>query len=167
MQIIHDSILGLREGESPKTIGKAVSQASANTPANGDYLLYVNRGILYKIDYEDFVALMAAIDPRVSSVGDVATVDVNCDNYNFVDVAAIAQNFTIANPTGTPVNMQKLLYRIKDDGTARTIDYGDQFQSRGIIKPTTTIAGKYTTMLFIRNTATSTWDLIGLDQEPA
>lgn len=106
-------------------------------------------------------------DNKISSVGDTATVSVNCDSYNCVDVAGIAQNFTIANPTGTPVNMQKLLYRIKDAGAAKNISYGDQFQSRGIIMPTTTIAGKYTTMLFIRNTATSTWDLIGLDQEPA
>lgn len=85
MQIIHDSIVGLREGESPKTIGKAVSQASANTPANGDYLLYVNRGILYKIDYEDFVALMAAKfpDKNIKSIPAISFISRNTAGATF------------------------------------------------------------------------------------
>ena len=44
--------------------------------------------------------------------------------------------------TGAPTNFQKLIIRIKDDGTARAITWGDSFQSGSVTLPTTTTSGK-------------------------
>src|SRR3972149_4366324 len=61
------------------------------------------------------------ITSRVQSVTNAATITPAGDTNDAVDITAIAQAFTIANPTGTLTNFQKLIIRIKDNGTARAI----------------------------------------------
>ena len=65
------------------------------------------------------------------------------------------------NPGGTPVAGQKLIVRIKDDGTARALTYDTQFRaSSDLALPTTTILGKTLYMGFIFNATDTKWDLI-------
>lgn len=107
------------------------------------------------------------ITSRVQSVTDAATVTPDADANDCVDITAIAQAFTIANPTGTPTNFQKLIIRIKDNGTARAITFGTAYVAGGVALPTTTVISKILTLGFIYNTANSLnkWQLVASAQE--
>ncbi len=107
------------------------------------------------------------ITKRVQSVTDAATITPNADSDDCVDITAIAQAFTIANPSGTPTNFQTLIVRIKDNGTARAITFGSGYAAGGVALPTTTVLSKILTLGFIYNTANSLnkWQLIASSQE--
>lgn len=107
------------------------------------------------------------ITDRVQSVTDAATITPNADTDDCVDITAIAQAFTIANPTGTPTNFQKLIIRIKDNGTARAISFGTNYVAGGVALPTTTVISKILTLGFIYNTANSLnkWQLVASASE--
>jgi hypothetical protein len=83
-----------------------------------------------------------------------------CDEF---DVTAQAGPLKLNNPGGTPVNGQKLIVRIKDDGTARALTYDTQFRaSTDLALPTTTVLGKVLYMGFIWDSTDSKWTLLAL-----
>lgn len=98
-------------------------------------------------------ALSTKIKTRVQSVANSATITPNADTDDLVDITAIAQNFTIANPSGNLLNGQKLIIRIKDNATPRTISFGTSYVPGGASLPTTTVTSKILTLGFIYNTA--------------
>jgi hypothetical protein len=104
---------------------------------------------------------------RVQSVTDAATVTPAADTNDAVDVTALAQGVTFANPSGSPVNFQKIIIRVKDNGTARSIAWGTNYTAGGIPLPSTTVISKILNLGFIYNTANSLnkWQLIAIAQE--
>jgi len=79
------------------------------------------------------------------------------------DVTAQAGALKLNNPSGTPVNGQKLIVRIKDNGTARALTYDTQFRaSSDLALPTTTVLSKTLYMGFVFNSADTKWDMIAL-----
>lgn len=107
------------------------------------------------------------ITPRITTITSSATPTVNTDNCDCVTITALAAAITsmTTNLSGTPTNFQKLIYRIKDDGTARAITWGASFAARGVALPTTTVLGKVLQVGFLYNTVTSTWDCVASAQE--
>jgi len=107
------------------------------------------------------------IGPRVQSVADAATVTPNADTNDCVDITAIAQAFTIANASGTPANFQRLIIRIKDNGTARAITWDTAYVAGGVALPSITVLSKILTLTFMYNSANSLnkWQLIHSAQE--
>lgn len=107
------------------------------------------------------------VTPRVTSISSSATPTVNTDNCDAVDITALAAAITsmTTNLSGTPTNFQKLIYRIKDNGTARAITWGASFVALGVALPTTTVISKILTVGFIYNTTTSTWGCVASAQE--
>jgi len=91
----------------------------------------------------------------------------NVDLYDTITITALAENITsmTTNLTGTPVNFQKLTFRIKDNGTARAITWGASFVAMGVNLPTTTVISKILTVGFIYNTVTATWGCLAKTQE--
>ena len=75
-------------------------------------------------------------------------------------INALAGALTINNPTGTPNDGQKLIIRIKDNGTARTISWGTAYQSASVTLPTTTVVGQTTYVSLRYNSNTSKWECI-------
>lgn len=104
---------------------------------------------------------------RVQSVADAATITPDADSNDCVDITAIAQAFTIANPTGTPTNFQRLRIRIKDNGTARAITFGSAYVAGGTALPTTTVLSKIMLLGFEYDTANglNKWRLVANAQE--
>ena len=98
------------------------------------------------------------IDPRVQSVTSNATVTATSSN-DLVDITALATNVTLANPTGTFVNGQVLIYRILDNGTSRTITFGTSFNAFSTL-PTATTISKTMYIYCIYNSNTSKFDVI-------
>lgn len=80
-------------------------------------------------------------------------------------LTALANGATFAAPSGTPVNGNKLLIRIKDNGTARSLAWNAIYRSVGAVLPTTTVANKTLYVGFVYNSAASKWDCIGVNQE--
>lgn len=103
--------------------------------------------------------------PRVTSIASGATWSPNSNTTDLFIVTAQAAAVTaIDNPTGSPVDGQKLMMRVKDNGTARAISgWGTQYRfSSDLAAPTTTIISKTLYMGFIFNSADTKWDMIAL-----
>jgi hypothetical protein len=107
------------------------------------------------------------LTPRTNTVASSATPSINTDTTDIFTITALAAAITsmTTNLSGSPVNGQKLIIRILDNGTARTIAWGTSFASRGVTLPTTTIVSKYLYVGFIYNSTTSTWDCVAVAQE--
>lgn len=106
-----------------------------------------------------------AVAGRIQTVVDAPTVTPDADNNDDVDITAIAQAFTIANPIGTPKNFQKLIIRILDNGTGRAITWGNKYIPMGNALPATTVANKHLVCGFMYDTTASKWGLVGLATE--
>lgn len=93
------------------------------------------------------------ITQRVTTITSNANPTVNTDNCDQVNITAQAVDIASmsANLSGTPVNGDKLLFRILDNGTARAITWGASFEAKGVALPTTTVANKQLTVGFIHN----------------
>lgn len=105
------------------------------------------------------------VTKRVTTITSSATPTVNTDNCDCVDITALAADITsmTTNLSGTPTNFQSLIFRIKDDGTARAITWGASFAANGVALPTTTVISKLLTVGFIWNG--STWGCVASAQE--
>jgi len=89
---------------------------------------------------------------------DVAT----CDQF---EITAQAGALLFNNPSGTPLGGQKLIIRIKDNGTARALTWDTQFRAMGNALPSTTVLSKTLYMGFIYNATDTKWDLVAVAQE--
>lgn len=107
------------------------------------------------------------ITPRVQSVPTAATVTPTA-NDDLVIITGQAAPLTLAAPTGTLVQGQALMIRIKDDGTARGITWisgAGGYRAIGVTLPTTTVISKTTYVGLIYNSTDSRWDAIGVTTE--
>lgn len=107
----------------------------------------------------------AIINPISLTTASTATLTVNSDVNDFVVVTAQASALTIAAPTGTPVEGQKLIIRLKDNGSARGITFNAIFRAIGITIPTTTVASKITYLGLVYNSTDTKWDVIATKTE--
>lgn len=105
------------------------------------------------------------ITPRVDTVASASTVTPTGDASDLYTVTALAAAATIAAPSGTPVNGQKLLLRIKDNGTARALTWNAIYRIVGVVLPTTTVISKTTYVGCIYNSADTKWDVIAVATE--
>ena len=106
----------------------------------------------------------APLNPRVQTVTSSATVTPTSTN-DLVIITAQAVGLTLANPTGTFVEGQALMIRIKDNGTARAITFGADYRAIGITLPTTTVISKTMYLGIIYNSTDGKWDVLGLNQQ--
>lgn len=106
------------------------------------------------------------VQPRVYNTTTLGTLTPEISTYDGFELTAQAATLTIANhSTSTPAPQEKILIRIKDDGVARTINFGTYYRSVGTALPTTTVISKTMYLEFIWNSADTKWDLITLKQE--
>lgn len=102
---------------------------------------------------------------RTNSQTNPATLTADVDNYEVQVITALAQTLTIAAPTGTPVNAQGLMIRIKDNGTARTLNWNAVFRIVGVTLPTATVANKLVYVLARWNSTDLKWDVLSVGRE--
>jgi hypothetical protein len=105
------------------------------------------------------------ITKRVGTTSDAATVTPDADASDMHTITAIAQAFTLANPSGTPTSGQKLIIRIKDNATGRAITWGNAYRAIGVTLPTTTVASKTHYIGCVYNSADSKWDVVAVGAE--
>ena len=106
------------------------------------------------------------IEPRVVTAASYTTdtgTSLSVATADVFQVTAQAGALKLNNPGGTPVAGQKLIIRIKDDGTARALTYDTQFRaSTDLALPTTTVLGKTLYMGFMYNLTDTKWDLLAV-----
>lgn len=106
--------------------------------------------------------------PRVVSAASYTTdtgtsLDVStCDDFI---ITAQAGALLFNSPSGTPVQGEKLVIRIKDNGTARALTWNAVFRAVGVALPTTTVLSKTLYLGFKYNSTDTKWDLIASTQE--
>lgn len=107
------------------------------------------------------------INPRTTTEASSATPTINSNNTDTHTITALATEITsmTTNLSGTPVNGQKLIIRILDNGTARAIAWGARFASRGATLPVTTVISKYLYIGLIYNSTASVWDCVAVVNE--
>ena len=101
------------------------------------------------------------ITVRTSTTTTTATITVNSDSYDLVAVTTLSTATTFTAPTGTPTEGQGLIYRIKDNGTARALTFNSVFRfSSDVPAPTTTIVSKWMYIYFVYNLTDAKWDCL-------
>ena len=107
----------------------------------------------------------AIIDPISITTASTATLTIDTDVSDFATITAQAEGLTIAAPTGSPVEGQKLIIRLKDDGSARAITFNAIFRALGVTLPTTTVASKITYLGLVYNSTDTKWDIVATKTE--
>jgi hypothetical protein len=105
------------------------------------------------------------IDPRTGTTASSATPTPAGDSNDLYTITALAAAAELQAPSGTPVNGQGILIRIKDDGTPRALTYNAIYREIGVTLPTTTAASKTIYLGCVYNSADSKWDVLGVAEE--
>jgi hypothetical protein len=102
------------------------------------------------------------INSRVSTSASGSSLTPDVASYDQYNYTALAANLTINAPTGTPTDGTKLLFRILDNGTARTLTWNATFVEIGSVLPTTTTANKTVYVGCVYNANNTRWDVIAV-----
>lgn len=102
------------------------------------------------------------INPRVSTTTSTATLTPDISAFDQYNLTAQAASLTIAAPTGTPVDGNKLIFRLLDNGTARSLTWNATYTVIGVTLPTTTVINKTTYVGCVYNANNTRWDVIAV-----
>ena len=148
----------------PIAIKKLTNQAlDDNNILAGQAVLVVYDGTVFQM-LGDVPVTKVKITSAASYTTDTGT-SLNCDTTDQFVITAQAGALLFNNPSGTPVQGQKLIIRIKDNATARALTYDTQFRAVGNLLPSTTILSKTLYLGFIFNSTDTKFDLVGVAQE--
>lgn len=106
------------------------------------------------------------INPRVTSVANAAAPTPDVSTTDIYIMTGATGTVTFGVPAGTPLNGQRLTYRIKDNGTARTLAWNAIYRAMGVGLPLTTIAGKIMYIGLIYDADAVKWDVVSVSNEP-
>jgi hypothetical protein len=102
------------------------------------------------------------IDPRVTSAASASSLTPSVATADIYAYTALAAALTINAPTGTPVDGDKLIFRLLDNGTGQTLTWNATYTVIGVTLPTTTTANKTTYVGCIYNANNTRWDVIAV-----
>ena len=106
------------------------------------------------------------INPRAVAAGSTSgTLTPNGDTTDVFNAFGLTGAITVATPSGTPVDGQRLMLRFEDNGTGRGITWtgtSGAYRAVGVTLPTTTIASKITYVGCVYNSTDVFWDVIAV-----
>jgi hypothetical protein len=106
------------------------------------------------------------INPRVvAASGTSGNLTIVGDDTDVYKAEGLTGAITFLQPSGTPVDGQKLMIRLEDNGTGRSITWSTTsgaFRAVGITLPTTTVSSKVTYVGCIYNATDVFWDVIAV-----
>ena len=103
--------------------------------------------------------------PRTQTIASGTPIVPTGDTADIYTVTALATAATINAPSGTPVNGQKLILRLKDNGTARALTWttsSGAYRAVGTTLPTTTVLSKVTYIGCVYNSQDTFWDVVAV-----
>lgn len=102
---------------------------------------------------------------RDSSSASASSITPDAASFDQYTLTALAVGLTVNAPTGSPTNGQKLMFRIKDNGTTRTLTWNAIFRALGATRPTATVISKTVYVGAIYNATDTKWDVVAVSQE--
>jgi hypothetical protein len=147
-----------------RTVDESTNSDNAIT-LSGNAVVYVSAAAADVVTPTGtFTLTNKRVNPRVvAASATTGTITPNGDTTDVYKAEGLTGAITIAQPSGTPVDGQKLLIRLEDNGTARAITWttsAGAFRALGITLPTTTVLGKVTYVGCIYNATDSFWDAV-------
>jgi hypothetical protein len=106
--------------------------------------------------------LVGRINPRVVSTASSTSVTPDISAADIYAFTALSTTLVIATPTGTPLDGNKLIFRVLDNGTTRTLTWSSTYTAIGVTLPTATTANKTVYVGCIYNTNNTRWDAIAV-----
>ena len=89
----------------------------------------------------------------------------NIDSYEMFALFGLTATLTINPPIGTPANNQNIIFRLKDNGTIRTLSWNAIYRAIGVTIPTATVANKTFYIGCKYNEQDIKWDVISVTRE--
>jgi hypothetical protein len=105
------------------------------------------------------------IDPRQLTQTTAASVTPDIATYDLYAFTDLAETLAINAPTGTPATGNKFIFRFKDNGTTRTLNWNGIFRAVGVTIPTATTVSKVTYVGCVYNATETAWDVIAVTTE--
>jgi hypothetical protein len=133
-------------GSSGSCTGNAATATTATTATN------VSGGTISN----------ARLNPRTLTNTTASTVTPDIAVYDQYNFTALSSALTVNAPIGTPVDGNKLILRLLDNGTARALTWNTTYVAMGFTLPTTTVANKMTYVGCIYNSTNARWDVIAV-----
>lgn len=104
------------------------------------------------------------VTPRVTALADATSITFNVDTTDMATQAntQAVGTLTINAPTGTPVNGQKILFRLRSTNV-QTFSWNAVFKGSSdlALPATSTGSSKYDYVGFVYNTTSATWQMVG------
>lgn len=160
-------VLGASFGYTPENVANKVTSLS-NSSTDAQYpsakltydqlVLKANlSGAAFTGDVSASTKFSGRFVKNVQTVTTTTTFTHNCDSYSEGKITALASDLTMAAPTGTPIDGEKFLMRIKDTGLIRNITWDATFVTCGGDLIALTVPGKWHTIGFIYNSSIAAW----------
>lgn len=143
---------------------KKYGQSGLSALEDGD----IQSGQIVNIVYDGTQFLLMNHSTKVSAVTTASSATpspTGSAKNNELYVTALAAAAELQAPSGTPANGNKLLVRIKDNGTARALTYNAIYSGIVASLPSTTVLSKVLYMQFIYNSTSSKWEMVGIAEE--
>jgi hypothetical protein len=151
----------------------SISGSSTNTQYPSAKLLYDQlvlkanlSGAAFTGDISSTGKYTGRIGRNIQSATSAATFTHNCESYQAGKLTAQAGALTMANPTGTALDGEQFIMRIKDNGTSQTITWESNYASCGGVLPVNTVISKWHTIGFIYSTTDSKWYCVSAIVQP-
>lgn len=148
----------------PAPVSKGVQWFESDSGAL--YMRYQNPDLTYTyVRVNGAGGYVAYPAPRVVSAASSATPTVNANITDIYKLTALAAAAAFQAPTGSPVDGQKLIIVITDNGTPRALTYNAVFRAIGATLPATTTANKTIYIFLIYNALAVKWDAYDVKEE--
>lgn len=102
--------------------------------------------------------------PNTYTTGSAGSISLNSDTYDTAQFTAQTTGLTISSLTGSPVNGQKFVFRIKGNSNY-SITFGSQFREIGVNVPNTLIPNKNLYVGTVYNSSENKWDILAVNIE--
>lgn len=160
-QVLYNSS-GLVVGSASMTFdGTTITSAFAG-PHNGTVgVTTANTGAFTTLTASTNIS-STRINPRTSTTTSTATLTPDISAVDQYDLTAQAVALAVAAPIGTPVDGNKLILRILDNGTSQAITWDGTYTVIGTTLPTATVINKMTYVGCIYNSTNTRWDVVAV-----
>ena len=153
-------------GASSNTVGVSFVATGAGAGSGTAYLANAQVNIGGPVDVGGSITTTGIVVPRTVSITTATTITPTSATADIYEVTALASNTTIAIPSGSPVDGQKLTLRFTSNGTGGwtftwTTSAGG-YRIIGTTLPTTIVASKTIYVGCIYNSAAAFWDVVAV-----
>ncbi len=157
---------GKVKAESTSSLGTSVIEISPTaiklTPNFGG--LGINR-VLTDADGTGNAQWATISTAPVVTTGTTSATPTPAFSTDIYALTALATNTVFAAPTGTTINGKKMVIRIKDNGTTRTIGWNAIYRVIGVTLPVATTPNKLIYVGIIYNANETFWDVVAVTEQ--